>query len=150
MDAPTWAIRLCSRDYYLTAFNGGGRTTNSIHTDRKVTDGISSWEKFNIDQVAPGNFSFQTSDGTHYVSAVNGGGVANAEAIHTDATSVGPWETFNLVFQPADGTYAIQTPDGVHYVTAVHGGGRSAEAIHTDKTSVGPWEKFWLIYATPV
>src|SRR5437588_187687 len=102
MAVPEFALRLVSGNFYLTAEGGGGRTTDPntdpIHTNRRVDQGIDSWEHFDIKTVSPHHFKIGTSDGTHWLTAVNGGGQAT-DAIHTDATAVGPWETFVLEFQ---------------------------------------------------
>ena len=143
------AIRLVSGNYYLTSEGGGGRTTDPntdpLHTNRRVTQGIDIWEHFEIRSVSPNHHKIGTSDGTHWLTAVDGGGRAT-DAVHTDATSVGAWETFKLEFQ-GDGTYAIQTADG-HYLSAV--GNRSQNAVRTDATSIGTAERFWLILVVPV
>ncbi len=142
------AIRLVSGNYYLTAEGGGGRTTDPntdpIHTNRRVTQGIDIWEKFTLHFTSPG-WALQTYDGTHYLTAEGGGGRAT-DAIHTNATAIGPWEKFTLEFQN-DGTFAIKTANG-NYVTAV--GGRSQNAVRTDATAVGVSEKFWIIIAFPL
>src|SRR5947209_10149574 len=97
MATPEFALRLVSGNYYLAAEGGGGRTTDPntdpLHTNRRVTQGIDIWEKFGIQSLGSHKFALHTSNGTNYLTAVNGGGRAT-DAIHTDATSVGPWETF--------------------------------------------------------
>jgi hypothetical protein len=149
MAVPEFALRLVSGNFYLTAEGGGGRTTDPntdpLHTNRRVTQGIDIWEKFGIQSLGSHKFAFQTSNGTNFLTAVNGGGRAT-DAIHTDATSVGPWEKFTLEFQ-GDGTYAIKTDTG-NYVSAVPN--KSKNAVRTDATSAGNAEKFWLILAIPV
>lgn len=98
--------------------------------------------------------SLQTSNG-HFVTAVNGGGLGGPDsgpasiALHTDATSVGPWETFTCVNVGPD-KMAFQTFTG-NYVTAVDYGGiggpnSSASPIHTDATKAGPWEIFTIVW----
>ena len=148
MSTPEFAFRLVSGNFYLTAEGGGGRTadpnTDPLHTNRRVTQGIDIWEKFAIKSVGLHKFSIQTSNGTNFLTAVDGGGRAT-DAIHTDATSVGPWEEFKLEFQ-GDGTYAIKTSTG-GYLSAVPN--QSKNAVRTDAPSVGTAEKFWLILAIP-
>lgn len=98
--------------------------------------------------------SLRTCDG-HYVTVVNGGGLGgpntgtNAVALHTDATKVGPWETFEIVWiNPTH--FGIKTVNG-NYVTAVNGGGiggpnDNTSPIHTDASNSGPWERLLLNY----
>ena len=92
-------------------------------------------------------WALRTSDG-HYVTAVNEGGLATG-AIHTDATSIGPWETF-IVENPRDPIYnlfAFKTLSG-YYLTAEGGGNRTTNAIATNRTVLGSWEKFGYQKAT--
>jgi hypothetical protein len=145
---------------YVTAVNGGTKEkqTNcgsgqvALHENARS---IGLWERFK--EIPEGNntYAFQTSNGEDYITAVNGGGMGapnrgrNISLLHTNATSVGPWEKFFIVSL----TYpyvAIETPDQKHYVTAVNGGGcgvynKNDVPFHTDATTVGSWEKFTLI-----
>jgi hypothetical protein len=91
-----------------------------------------------------GKYAIQTVNG-YYMNATNGGGVFGAGAIHTDATKIDAWETFNLI-PLGDGKYAIQTING-NYLTALSGGGIGGGqvTIHTDATKIDAWEKFKLI-----
>ena len=143
------ALRLVSGNFYLTADAGGGRTTDPtndpIHSDRKVSQGISDWEKFRLMPAGSGTYALMTFDASHYLSADQGGG-KSTDALHTDATAIGPWETFTLEFQ-SDGTYGIRTANG-NYVSAV--GGRHKDAVRTVQTTVGAAEKFWIIVAMPL
>lgn len=98
--------------------------------------------------------AIQTAAG-NYLTAVNGGGLGGsttgptAVPFHTDATVVGPSETFKIVWLNTTYTqFALQTSDG-HYVTAVNGGGMGgpndeSSPIHTDANSVGIWERLTL------
>jgi hypothetical protein len=128
---------------YVTAVDGGGRTTDVIHTDAPW---IRSWEKFTL-QIqengfwAIGTSAIGTSDG-HYLTAVGSGG-RTTDVIHTDAPWIRSWEMFRLQFTE-DGFVAIKTFDGRHYLTAVGGGGRITDTIHSAATTVGSWEKFRL------
>lgn len=91
----------------------------------------------------------------HSVTVVNGGGLGGpntsprAVALHTDATTPGPWETFQL--QWLDGMWCtLQTENG-HYLTAVNGGGiggpnDSTCPVHTDATWSLGWEQLTLNY----
>ena len=101
--------------------------------------------------------ALKTSTG-NYVTAVNDGGIGdpsglpfNSTAVHTNATKIGPWETFKIV--PVDGgSLALQTVNG-QYVTAVNGGSMgdpaglpfNSTAVHTNATALGPWEVFTLV-----
>ncbi len=85
-----------------------------------------------------------------YITAVRGGSTGGPDddpfELHTDATSVGPWEKFSLVWL-VGGKCALRTKDG-HWLTVVGGGGVGAGdvadrlPIHTDATRRGPMETF--------
>jgi hypothetical protein len=85
---------------YVTAVNGGGISGSNdascpVHTD--ATDPTGTWQQVTL------NYDQDTQIGTiqtvngYYLTAVNGGGIggANNVPIHTDATTIGPWETFS-------------------------------------------------------
>jgi hypothetical protein len=85
---------------FLTAVNGGGMgnpaNTDPVHTDQT---NIEAWERFELVEVEPGIYAFQTEKGNS-VTAVNGGGMgeaANKLPLHTDATRASTWEQFMLV-----------------------------------------------------
>ncbi|WP_406459526.1 hypothetical protein OH768_32590 [Streptomyces sp. NBC_01622] len=81
--------------HYLTAVDEGGHTTNAIQSDRTVA---STREKFTLVPAGDSfHYGFRSSNG-NYLSAVGGGGVANADSIHTDATlsNFGSWEEFQI------------------------------------------------------
>ncbi|BCA53211.1 hypothetical protein W02_03510 [Nitrospira sp. KM1] len=128
--------------FYLTAINGGGRTTDPIVVTSSTAAG--PWEKFKImianPQTSHDKF-FQTANG-NYLTAVNGGGMS-ANVLHSDATQANDWERFRLLnlggYTP--GYYAIQTIKGF-YMTAVGAGGRYQDAIHTDAREIKGWEQF--------
>ena len=136
---------------YLTAVEGGGRTTNVIHTDAAR---IGSWEKFRLlvgGSLSPGEYVFQTVSG-NYITAVNGGGLSgpgvlpggqSTDAIHTDATQIGSWEKFRFGSDPYGWRNTVQTVDS-HYLTAVGGGGKTTDAIHTDAVKADNWEFFYV------
>jgi hypothetical protein len=84
------------RGYFLTAVDSGGRTTNVLHSDARQ---LRDWEKFRIWSLGYGWYTIQAFDG-HYLTAVNGGGVATDDAIHSNATRVGAWEKFQIVCKP--------------------------------------------------
>ena len=124
--------------YYLTAVNGGGRTTDVMHTDARR---IGTWEKFRLSGTGSGQFAIQTASG-NYVTAMNGGGLA-MEAVHTDAVNIAAWEQFRMVPDQYGWRHALQTVNG-HYLTAVGTGGKSADAIHADAQQTGNWEQFYI------
>ncbi len=91
-----------SNNNFVTAINGGGiggpnDRRSPVHSDATA---IGEWEHFTIFRKTS-NFrvTVRTSDGRHFLTAVNGGGLGgpNDVPIHTDATSIGPWEEFTLV-----------------------------------------------------
>ena len=133
---------------FLTAVDGGGRTTNVIHTD---ATGIASWEKFRLlggGGYGPsgGQYVIQTMSG-NYLTAVNGGGqsgpAGGTDVLHTDATQIGSWEQFRFGLDQYGWRNAIQTVNG-HYLTAVGGGGKITDAIHTDAVNAAAWEYFYV------
>lgn len=66
-----------------------------------------------------------------------------SQAIHTDATRIGNWETFDI--EPiGNGYYIIRTFNG-GLLTAVGGGGKINDVLHTDAVHAGQWEKFLLV-----
>ena len=89
----------------MTAVNGGGMgnpdNTDPVHTDQTE---ILAWERFELVEVEPGIYAFQTEKGNS-VTAVNGGGMgeaANKLPLHTDATTASTWEQFMLVPIPEE------------------------------------------------
>ena len=82
--------------HYLSAIGGGGRTTDTIETNRTA---ISTWETFQLvplSGVGPGFYAIRTLTG-NYLTAVNSGGIGSAfEAIHSNATQIQAWEEFYL------------------------------------------------------
>jgi hypothetical protein len=136
----TFVIKTHLKGTYLTAVDGGGRSTDVIHTDA-VEAG--DWETFTLwADSARQRHAFQTING-NYITAVDAGGMTS-DAIHSDATWIRRWEMFTLVEQPQLGeeTYAIQT-QRAFFLTAVGGGGHdSGETIHTDAVTAQEWEFF--------
>jgi hypothetical protein len=129
--------------HYLTAVGGGGRTTDTIETNRTSP---STWETFTLmPSPAGGGEAIRTSNGD-FVSAISGGG-RTSDVIETNRTQASTWETFTLV--PLTGVgpnfYAIRTLTG-NYLTAVNSGGIGSafEAIHSNATQIGTWEEFYL------
>jgi hypothetical protein len=145
-----FVIQTLLKQTYLTAVDGGGRTTNVIHTDAKQ---IGSFEKFRL-QGAYGPFRdqyvIQTVNG-NYLTAVLGGGLSAVvdpggqptDVIHTDAKQIGSWEKFRFGLDQQGWRNTILTIDG-HYLTAVGGGGKITDAIHTDAVKADNWEYFFV------
>lgn len=120
-----------------------------LYTDTKRV-GYPGWEKFILQYTGDprGYYALKTVDG-HYVTAVNSGGLTTAvthDVLHTNATTIGTWEKFNLVGQ-TDGTYAIETYDK-HFLTARLAGGQVVDTFNTNATQVGSWERFRLYCGT--
>jgi len=129
------------RNFFLTAIDGGGRSTDPTVITGSST--IGPWEHFRI-AVTTGQLqdkSFQTATG-NYVTAVNAGGMTS-NALHTDAVQIANWERFRMtdVSVASLPAFSIQTYNG-HNITAVGAGGRYEDAIHTDGYQVGTWEQF--------
>lgn len=131
---------------YVTAVGGGGRNTDTLHTDATR---IGAWEKFALVPLGNGMTAIQTVDG-HYLTAMSGGGwndnAINNPAFHTDATKIQAWEEFTLV--PLNNgksfAYAIRTVRG-YYLTAVDGGGRNTVVMDDLIDRVQNWEQFQII-----
>jgi hypothetical protein len=151
-----------------------GTVSNNIPIEPNCTPGsialhddatrIGPWETFKLVPVPsaapfPRRYALQTSNGLNYVTAVDGGGMGNANAafpssqLITNSDKIGPQEQFRIV--PVDealsGKVAIQTPDGKHYVSAANGGGcggPNTVPFHTNATVIGPWEEFTLVHLT--
>ena len=123
---------------YLTAVGGGGRETDTVHSDATQ---IGSWERFALVSAGNGMVAFQTVDG-HYLTAMSAGGwndvTPGNPAFHTDATRIQAWEEFTLVPLSNGRTfaYAIRTTRG-YYLGAVDGGGREVNVLDTLNGSVG-------------
>lgn len=106
MTAQTFALKTMTGNY-VTAVNGGGCSgpndaTHPIHTDATA---IGPWETLTFvtqDEDDAGNLivSINTQTG-FYLTALDGGGHGgpndNNSPIHTDASVLGPWETFTFV-----------------------------------------------------
>jgi hypothetical protein len=81
---------------YLTAVNGGGLTTNAVETAPKQ---LNAWALFklvpsyNAAGLPPFPVAIQTLRG-FFLTAVGGGGQADADAIHADGTKAQSWEYF--------------------------------------------------------
>jgi hypothetical protein len=86
-----YAIQTASFNF-LTAVDGGGRTSDVLHTDATQ---VQSWETFKFVPDQYGwRHAMQTVNG-HYLTAVGAGG-KTTDAVHTDAVKVGTWEEFYI------------------------------------------------------
>jgi len=129
--------------HYLSAIDGGGRTTDTIETNRTSP---STWETFTLlPSPVGGGWAIRTSNGD-FVSAISGGG-RTSDVIETNRTQASSWETFTLVplTGVGPGFYAIRTFTG-NYLTAVNSGGIGSafEAFHSNATQIGTWEEFYF------
>jgi hypothetical protein len=117
---------------YVTAVGGGGRETDTLHTDATR---IGSWERFALVPAGDGYVAIQTVDG-HYLTAMGAGGWSTDSpsnpAFHTDATRIQAWEKFRLVPLPTGKSfsYAIETTQNWIW-TAQGGGGREINVMTT-------------------
>lgn len=86
---------------YITAGAGGGRVGDLTDALRANATVASTWEAFTIRWLGGNYCALQVASG-NYVTAEGGGGWGPANdtnapsATYTDATSVGPWETFTV------------------------------------------------------
>jgi hypothetical protein len=94
---------------YLTALGGGGRTSQAM----TAFSGLQAGSRFKLIKQNDGTYALQTSSG-NYVTAVNGGGLASGDNLHTDARQVQAWEKFKIVERPPNCSYTIQTVSGFY------------------------------------
>ncbi len=159
------ALRTFDGDF-VTAIGGGGGPaepncgTSKVALHQDATR-IGPWETFKMVALRDSGanthrYAFQTSDGTNYITAVNGGGMGASgignpsSQLLTNATRIGPSEEFRIipVGVVSSKRVAIQTPDGKHYISAVNGGscgGPDDVPFHTNAKTIGPWEEFTLV-----
>ncbi len=122
---------------------GATRRTAGIAVLALLLCGAGAVSGGGVQAAGPGAYAIRTVGG-RYLTAVNGGGVGGANALHTDATQIQAWERFTLVPLGGD-RFAIQTVNG-RYLTAVNGGGvGGADSIHTDATQIQGWEQFTFV-----
>ncbi len=151
----------------LTAVDGGGRSTDAIHTDSVLGSDIGPFDIFTLwrdpsryhpDPSDPEKwyhqYAIQTANG-NYLTADAGGGSNSPNAIQTDRTQALGWEMFGILneFTPGVSPFseiepgvraAIVVASG-NYLTAVSGGGKNFDPLHTDATEVRQWELFQLV-----
>lgn len=98
----------------LLASNLGGQVKNAL-LFRMPQYVPSDAYRFNLRRQADGTYAIRTPDKKHYVTAINGGGLANSpkdwDNLVTDRTEVQNWEKFRIVDR-GDCTYTIQTMYG--------------------------------------
>jgi hypothetical protein len=94
---------------YLTALGGGGRTSQAM----TAFSGLQTGSRFKLIKQNDGTYALQTASG-NYVTAVNGGGLASGDNLHTDARQVQAWEKFKIVEHPPNCSYTIQTVSGFY------------------------------------
>jgi len=137
---------------YVTAVNGGGMTSDALHTDATL---INRWEQFRMIDLSEGGFaptwySLYTIGGKS-VTAVGAGGHYQ-DAIHTDATQVGSWEEFRPVKCGDLGSgynyYILPVAGGM--LTAPDGGGHADDGAIVQGSWFGEpdnlqWSRFKLL-----
>jgi len=130
---------------YLTAVDGGGRTSDVVHTDAKQ---VQSWETFRFYFDPSTGFHAIQTVSTNYLTALGGGNHVDPPAVHTDATKVDNWEKFHL-WKCGDLStnwyYEIWVPYNGTLLMAVGGGGRTKDALHAYEAPQNNWGRFQLI-----
>jgi hypothetical protein len=156
-----YAIQTTSGNY-LTAVDGGGRTSDVLHTDATTPE---TWETFGlIPQVpplsiyptnfdlshdAPWYYAIATEKG-NYLTALGGGGQSTDPALHSDATKVNTWELFRLICSGplmSGRQYTLRPVDGFT-LAALNGGGEVKNGLFMaafNDFDRKPWEKFTLL-----
>ena len=143
------ALRTNNSVNYIVAESGGG---GGVRADRTAA-GPGAFELFNISAVSGGplvsgdKVSLKTSNGTHFLQAVNGGG----GALRASSQTVGAAETFTIE-KPGGGVIhhgdaiSLRAGDSSWYVVATGGGGGT---VNVTSTSATGWETFTILFATP-
>jgi hypothetical protein len=146
---PRIALRTNNGANFVVAEGGGG---GGVRADRTAA-GPGSWELLGATALAGGalisgdRISLGTSSGTHYLTAVNGGG----GALRASSQSVGPSEIFTIE-KPGGGVIndgdliSLRAGDTSWYVVAANGGGGTVAVTSTARTG---WETFNILFATP-
>lgn len=137
------------RTTFLTAPGGGGLPTFGVTAHNPLTSGysfLSSDGIFTLVQVGGSQYALQTADGYNYVTAVGGGGLADGDNLHADATRVRDWEIFKIVDQ-GDASYTIQTISGFYLGvnTGAGAGDISTSIVSPDTPPDGYTAKFEFI-----
>jgi len=145
--------------HYVTALDGGGRSTAAFHTDARK---VSTWETFDFVKCGDLGTGYKywirpdagiPFNGFHrnlYLAAIGGGGrIKGAIGMlggPSSSLEINNQMRFQLLRQ-ADGSYAIKTSNG-YYVTAQGGGGLASpnsDNLQTNRTQVQAWEKFRIV-----
>jgi hypothetical protein len=101
----------------LQAINGGGLASSPIYEDYE--DDAST--EFTFIQQPNGTYALQTSDGTNYVTAVDGGGLLGGNALATNRTVAQAWEQF-VIKDIGSCEYTIQTVSGYYLASRIGAG----------------------------
>ncbi|MER7278658.1 hypothetical protein ABT369_29875 [Dactylosporangium sp. NPDC000244] len=121
--------------HYVTAVGGGGRITDTMHTNVSVPGPFERFTKVPMGDLF-GHFALRTWSG-NYVTAVNGGGLSTVnvpDVLHTDATRIGTWEQFATVTL-ATGDVGIRTWDN-HFLAALNGGNRTTKVFDSNRANL--------------
>ena len=134
---------------YVVAEGGGGA---GVRADRTAA-GPGGWEILSASALTGGPLisgdpvTLKTSDDTHYLQAVNGGG----GPLRAVGQSVGAWETFIIeksgggVIRHGD-SVSLRAGDSSWYVMADGGGGGS---VTVTSAARGGFESFTILFVTP-
>jgi len=139
-----------SRNYYLSALGGGGKSSAAFHTDAVKPNGY--WESFQVLKCGDlgSNYDYAIKvQNMGYPLQAFGGGSKSAVAFFLQFNSGSTAQRLRLIRQ-YDGSYALQTSNGVNYISAIGGGGLSGNTKETDNlvanvTHVQDWEKFRIV-----
>jgi hypothetical protein len=115
---------------FVFAYGGGGRVNTRADVfifgaigvlsdyQKKPAPFDNSWQRFRFMRQGDGSYALLTSNGTNYVTAIQGGGLAaggiTSDNLVTDRTQVQAWEKFRFI-EYGSCTYVIQTASG-HYL----------------------------------
>ncbi len=145
--APTY-IGNAPEEYgrYLSATSGGGLVTKNAITP---VYGLNATTRFKLVLLGNGTYAIQTSNGVNYITADQGGGVANGSStdgnLQTNRTIAQAWEEFEFLAQ-ADGTYAIRTSSGFYVGVELYGVNISTRISDlTAAYNIGYTAKFELV-----
>jgi hypothetical protein len=132
------------------AWGGGNRLAPAIgvltdYNNRPIPFD-DNWERLRFFQQADGTYALQTLDG-HYVTAVNGGGLAHgttvADNLQTNRPQVQAWEKFRVV-DLGDCSYTMQTSNG-YYLGPWSGSHTEYGAFSTNVTNINQATRFRLV-----
>jgi hypothetical protein len=120
--------------YGLLAANGGGglqlNAIGAVYTNDPTT-------QFTFIQQPNGSYALQTSNGTNYVTAVDGGGLSAGNNLATNRTDALAWEEFEIK-DIGNCLYTIQTVSGYYLATSLGGGAISTDiSVPGDAPSIG-------------